>query len=83
MNPESNRERMTQTTFKTFNVPAVYVAIQAVLSPYVSGRTTGLVMDSGNGVSPRIVKVFLIPRILWTLPPKTLPNVVWSVKTIL
>ena len=35
----------------TFNVPAMYVAIQAVLSLYASGRTTGIVMDSGDGVS--------------------------------
>jgi len=37
--------------FETFNVPAMYVAIQAVLSLYASGRTTGIVMDSGDGVS--------------------------------
>ena len=36
--------------FETFNVPAMYVAIQAVLSLYVSGRKTGVVMDSGDGV---------------------------------
>merc|ERR1719497_270652 len=29
----------------------MYVAIQAVLSLYASGRTTGIVMDSGDGVS--------------------------------
>ena len=37
--------------FETFGVPAMYVAIQAVLSLYSSGRTTGIVMDSGDGVS--------------------------------
>merc|ERR1739847_218565 len=37
--------------FETFNVPAMYVAIQAVLSLYASGRTTGIVMDSRDGVS--------------------------------
>ena len=37
--------------FETFNCPKLYVAIQAVLSLYASGRTTGIVLDSGDGVS--------------------------------
>merc|ERR1712226_288112 len=51
MNPKANREKMTQIMFETYSVPAMYVNIQAVLSLYASGRTTGVVMDSGDGVS--------------------------------
>ncbi|CAL8092142.1 unnamed protein product [Calicophoron daubneyi] len=51
MNPKGNREKMLQIMFETFNCPATYIAIQAVLSLYASGRTTGIVLDTGDGVS--------------------------------
>lgn len=50
-NPKQNREKMTEIMFDTFDVPAYYLAIQAVLSLYSSGRTTGLVLDAGDGVT--------------------------------
>jgi len=51
LNPKKNREKMIEIMFDTFNVPSFYVGIQAVLSLYSSGRTTGIVFDAGDGVS--------------------------------
>merc|ERR1712154_515832 len=51
LNPKTNREKMCTTMFETFNVPEFYVAVQAVLSLYSSGRTTGIVLDCGDGLS--------------------------------
>merc|ERR1712200_244816 len=36
---------------EAFSAPAMYVCIQAVLSLYASGRTTGIVLDTGDGVA--------------------------------
>lgn len=64
MNPKRNRESMVHTMFEIFSVPGVYVAIQAVLSLYSSGRTTGIVLDSGDGVSHTvpIYEGFSLPK---------------------
>lgn len=51
LNPRKNRDIAAQIMFETFNIPAFYTSIQAVLSLYASGRTTGVVLDSGDGVS--------------------------------
>ncbi|KAH0615266.1 uncharacterized protein H6S33_000902 [Morchella sextelata] len=55
LNPRTNRDTAAQIFFETFNVPALFTSIQAVLSlfaaRYASGRTTGIVLDSGDGVS--------------------------------
>jgi actin-related protein len=51
MNPKANREKMIQIMFENFHTPAWFLQIQAVLSLYASGRTTGIVFDCGDGVS--------------------------------
>uniref|UniRef100_A0A3Q1JRQ4 Uncharacterized protein n=1 Tax=Anabas testudineus TaxID=64144 RepID=A0A3Q1JRQ4_ANATE len=37
--------------FETFNTPCLFVGMQAVLSLYSSGQLTGLMMESGDGVT--------------------------------
>ena len=51
LNPKRNREKMLEIMFEKFDVPSTYIAIQAVLSLYASGKTTGIVLDCGDGVS--------------------------------
>ncbi|KAM9995509.1 hypothetical protein ACTFIY_001675 [Dictyostelium cf. discoideum] len=51
LNPKENREKMGLIMFETFNTPAMYFANQALLSLYSSCRITGIVMDSGDGIS--------------------------------
>ncbi|KAL3861202.1 hypothetical protein ACJMK2_007254 [Sinanodonta woodiana] len=56
-NPKANREKMTQIMFETFKTKAFYIGIQAILSLYASGQTTGIVFDSGDGVT-QVVPIF-------------------------
>ncbi|XP_043968128.1 actin-5-like [Gambusia affinis] len=51
LNPKPNKEKTTQVAFEAFSCPAMYVAVQSLLSMYSSGRTTGTVMESGDGCS--------------------------------
>ncbi|KAL1505171.1 hypothetical protein ABEB36_004793 [Hypothenemus hampei] len=64
LNPRSNREKAAEIMFETFNVPALFISVQAVLSLYSTGRTTGVVLDSGDGVthSVPIYEGFALPH---------------------
>lgn len=57
LNPKHNKEKMVSMMFEQFNVPSIYIGVQAVLSLYSSALTTGLVLDIGDGVS-HIVPTF-------------------------
>ena len=51
LNSKYNREKMTQIMFETFNTPAMFIQSSSVLSLLSSGLTTGLVIESGDGVT--------------------------------
>lgn len=57
MNPKKNRERMVTEMFETYQFEGVFIAIQAVLTLYAQGLLTGVVVDSGDGVT-HIVPVY-------------------------
>ncbi|XP_006885877.1 PREDICTED: actin-related protein T2 [Elephantulus edwardii] len=54
LNPRENREKTAEIVFETFNVPAFYLSDQAVLALYSSACITGLVVDSGDGVTSTV-----------------------------
>jgi actin-related protein 2 len=56
-NPKNNRIKMVQAMFERYGFQAVYVAIQAVLTLYGQGIQTGVVVDSGDGVT-HIVPIY-------------------------
>ena len=64
LNPRSHRGKASEVLFETFAVPALYIETQAILALYASGRTTGLVLDSGDGVTAAVpvVEGFVIPH---------------------
>lgn len=53
-NPKPNREKMVEIMFEAFGVPSLNISIQGVLALLGQGRTTGLVLDSGEGVTHTI-----------------------------
>jgi actin-related protein 2 len=57
MNPKANRQKMAEVMFERYQFGGVYVAIQAVLTLYAQGLQTGVVVDSGDGVT-HIVPVY-------------------------
>mmetsp|Transcript_47136 Transcript_47136/g.106817 ORF Transcript_47136/g.106817 Transcript_47136/m.106817 type:complete len:402 (-) Transcript_47136:217-1422(-) len=51
MNPIENREKLCETMFETYGFGQVNVSIQAMLTLYAQGLFTGVVVDTGDGVS--------------------------------
>ncbi|KAK9074969.1 hypothetical protein SSX86_003288 [Deinandra increscens subsp. villosa] len=69
LNSKANREKMAEIMFETINVPFLYLAMRAVLSLYASGRITGIVLDSGDGVSHVVplYEGYVVPRAIHRL----------------
>lgn len=57
MNPKQNRKKMIEVMFEQYQFNSVYISIQAVLTLYAQGLLTGVVVDSGDGVT-HIIPVF-------------------------
>ncbi|XP_043279771.1 actin-related protein 2 isoform X3 [Venturia canescens] len=51
MNPRANRKKMIEVMFEKYGFAGTYVAIQAVLTLYAQGLISGVVIDSGDGVT--------------------------------
>ncbi|XP_054858621.1 actin, cytoskeletal-like isoform X4 [Eublepharis macularius] len=70
-NPKAHREKMTQVMFETFNTPALYVAMQPVLSLFASGRVTGIVLDSADWITHTvpISEGYALPRAIMRYNP--------------
>ncbi|XP_053377207.1 actin, non-muscle 6.2-like [Mercenaria mercenaria] len=51
LNPKLNREKMVECMFETFNTPAFYVSLSAILAIYASGRGSAIMLDIGHAVS--------------------------------
>ena len=69
-NDRKDREELTELFFEKFMVPKLYIQIQAVLSLYASGKTTGTVVDCGDGISHTvpIYEGFAIPHAIKQSP---------------
>ena len=51
MNPLKNREKLAEVMFEKYGFAGCHVSIQAVLTLYAQGLVTGIVLDSGDGVT--------------------------------
>jgi actin-related protein 2 len=51
MNPAKNREQLVERMFEKYGFAACNVSIQAMLTLYAQGLLTGVVVDTGDGVT--------------------------------
>lgn len=66
LNPLENRKKMMEIFFEKYNFPAIQISPQAILVLYAQGLVTGVVVDSGDGVTHimPICENFLLPHLV-------------------
>jgi len=57
MNPTRNREKLLEEMFEKYDFGAASISIQAMLTLYAQGLVTGVVVDTGDGVT-HVVPVY-------------------------
>ena len=69
-NPKINREKLVDMMFNTFEVQKLYLGNQSVLSLFATGRTTGTVLDCGEGITHAtpIYEGYAIPFAIQSIP---------------
>merc|ERR1712029_272288 len=67
MNPLKNRQKMIEVMFEHYGFDGAYVAIQAVLTLYAQGLLTGVVVDSGDGVTHICPSMKALPCLIWSV----------------
>ena len=78
MNPPENREYTAEVMFESFNVPSLYIGVQAVLalaasflwSSSTSSQLSGTVIDAGDGVTHiiPIIDGYVLPSAIKHIP---------------
>lgn len=68
--PRSYPEDMAELLFETFGVQGTYFAVPSILSLYSTGKTTGVVLDSGECITSCIPVIdgFVVQSAVRTLP---------------
>ena len=51
LNPKSNREKISQILLDKLGIPAIFFASQPILSLLSTSATSGIILESGDGVS--------------------------------
>jgi len=70
MNPKENRKKMSEIMFENYGWAHLNIQVQAVLVLYSQGAMTGVVVDSGDGVT-HVVPVFesyVLPQAVESMP---------------